>query len=81
MNHYVLVAFRNILRSKSFSLINISGLALGLACSLMIYLWVNDELSVDNFHANNKFLYRVYVTQGFGNDTKLRLQFSRRFAG
>ena len=67
INHYVLVAFRNILRSKSFSLINISGLALGLVCSLMIYLWVKDELSVDNFHANNKLLYRVYVTQGFGN--------------
>lgn len=68
MNHYALVAFRNILRSKSFSLINILGLALGLACSLMIYLWVKDELSVDNFHANNKRLYRIYVTQGFGNE-------------
>ncbi len=69
MIHYAHVAFRNILRSKSFSFINISGLALGLACSLMIYLWVQDELSVDNFHANKKLLYRVYVTQGFGNET------------
>jgi putative ABC transport system permease protein len=69
MIHYTHVAFRNILRSKSFSFINISGLALGLACSLMIYLWVKDELSVDNFHANKKLLYRVYVTQGFGNET------------
>lgn len=65
INHYTRVAFRNLLRSKSFSAINISGLALGIACSLLIYLWVKDELNVDNFHANSEVLYRVYVTQGF----------------
>lgn len=67
ISHYSLVAFRNLLRNKSFSVINISGLALGLACTLLIYLWVTDERSVDNFHANSKSLYRIYTTRGFGN--------------
>ena len=63
INHYVTTALRNITRSKSFSIINITGLAFGLACSLLIFLWVLDELSMDKFHTNNKFLYRVYLKQ------------------
>ncbi|MBT1700249.1 ABC transporter permease [Fulvivirgaceae bacterium PWU4] len=61
--HYIMVAFRNLVRSRSFSLINISGLAFGLACSLLIFLWARDEQSVDRFHTNNKLLYRVYLRQ------------------
>ncbi len=61
IQHYGIVAFRNVLRNKSFSIINLTGLALGLACSLLIFLWVLDERRVDNFHANSKQLYRVYV--------------------
>jgi hypothetical protein len=41
------------------------GLALGLTCSLMIMLWVNDEKSVDSFHANGKYLYQVYERNYF----------------
>ena len=63
INHYVTTALRNITRSKSFSIINITGLAFGVACSLLIFLWVLDELNMDKFHTNNKFLYRVYVKQ------------------
>src|SRR6185312_12222596 len=58
--NYLKTAWRNVIRSKGFSVINIMGLALGLACSLMIMLWVNDEKSVDAFHKNNKYLYQVY---------------------
>ena len=58
--NYFKTAWRNIIRNKGFSAINIMGLALGLACSLMIMLWVNDEKSVDAFHKNNKYLYQVY---------------------
>jgi putative ABC transport system permease protein len=68
ISHYSIVAVRNLLRNRSFSVINISGLALGLACSLLIYLWLKDERSVDNFHTNSKYLYRVYTTQGFENE-------------
>jgi putative ABC transport system permease protein len=61
--HYTTVAFRNLVRSKSFSLINIFGLAFGLACSLLIFLWARDEQSVDRFHGNGNRLYRVYLRQ------------------
>jgi putative ABC transport system permease protein len=60
---YFITAWRNLIRNKAFSAINILGLALGLACSLLIMLWVQDERSVDGFHANGKQLYQVYERQ------------------
>lgn len=60
--HYLIVAFRNLIRHKAFSIINISGLALGMTCCLLIFLWVKDEESVDNFHENGARLYTVYQT-------------------
>jgi len=63
INHYLTTAFRNVTRNKSFSAINITGLAFGLSCSLLIFLWVVDELNVDKFHTNDKLLYRLYVKQ------------------
>ncbi|MGN6353299.1 MAG: ABC transporter permease [Parafilimonas sp.] len=64
-SNYLKTAWRNIIRSKGFSVINIMGLALGLACSLMIMLWVNDEKNVDAFHKNGKDLYQVYERSYF----------------
>ena len=58
--NYFKTAWRNIARSKAFSFINIFGLALGLACSLLIMLWIQDERSIDGFHTNDKQLYQVY---------------------
>jgi ABC-type antimicrobial peptide transport system permease subunit len=52
-------AFRNIRRHLGFSSINIAGLAVGMACGLLILLWVQDELQFDGFHANLDRLYRV----------------------
>src|ERR1700722_10152179 len=60
IKNYLLVAWRNLVRNKAFSAINILGLALGMTCSLLIMLWVNDERSVDGFHANGKQLYQIY---------------------
>lgn len=65
LENYLKTAWRNLVRNKAFSIINIMGLALGLACSLIILLWVNDEKSVDAFHANNKYLYQVYERNYF----------------
>ncbi len=48
------------MRNKAFAFINICGLSLGIAISLLIFFWVNDERSVDAFHANNPHLYNVY---------------------
>ncbi len=60
LKNYFLVAWRNMVRNKIFSGINILGLALGMTCSLLIMLWVQDERSVDGFHANGPQLYQVY---------------------
>lgn len=59
MNH-LRIAWRNLIRSKAFTAINISGMALGIACSLLIILWVQDERNVDSFHKNGKQIYQVY---------------------
>ena len=58
-NNYLTTAFRNLLRNKVFSLINISGLAVGIGCCLLIALFVHDELSYDKYHANADRIYRV----------------------
>ncbi|ANH81468.1 hypothetical protein A8C56_11180 [Niabella ginsenosidivorans] len=63
--NYIKIAWRGIIRGKGFSVINIMGLALGLACSLLIMLWVNDEKNVDAFHKNGSFLYQVYERNYF----------------
>jgi putative ABC transport system permease protein len=60
IKNYLKTAWRNIIRNKAFSFINVMGLALGLACSLLIMLWVQSERSMDGFHANGKYLYQVY---------------------
>lgn len=57
--HTLLLAYRNFLRFKSTFFINLIGLSTGLACTLFIYLWVNDELHVDKFHAKEERLFRV----------------------
>lgn len=62
LNHYALVAFRNAVRNKTFSILNIAGLALGMTCCLFIFLWVQDEKAVDNFHHNGDHLFNVYQT-------------------
>ena len=59
--NYFKISFRNIIRNKAFSAINIVGLALGMSCFLFIFLWVQDERSIDNFHTI-KNLYNVYQT-------------------
>jgi len=54
---------RNIRKHPGYSVINIAGLAIGLACCLFILIWVLDELSYDKFHENSPYLYRVEENQ------------------
>lgn len=58
-NNYVKVMLRTIIKYKGYSLINIFGLTLGMACTIFILLWVQHELSYDKFHKNSDRLYRV----------------------
>ena len=57
--HNFKLSLRNIKRHKIFSFINVSGLAVGLACCMLLLLWVQDELSYDRFHEHGKHIYRV----------------------
>mgnify|MGYP001795061863 FL=1 len=60
--NYFKIAWRNIARNKTFSVINIAGLSIGIAASLIIFTVVNYELSYDKFQRNYKSIYRI-VTQ------------------
>ncbi|HEY4109532.1 ABC transporter permease [Puia sp.] len=57
--NYLRIALRNIARNRVFSLINIAGLGLGLACCMLIFLYAKDELSFDRFQKNGARLFRV----------------------
>ena len=57
--NYFKIAFRNIIKNKLFSLINILGLAVGIACTIVILLFVQDELSYDQFHSKKDRIIRV----------------------
>ena len=59
LKNYLKVAFRNMKRQKSFSFINIFGLAVGLSCSLLIFTYVLDELNYDRFHQDADRTYRI----------------------
>jgi len=59
IRHHLLLIYRSFKRFKSTFLINLIGLSTGLACALLIYLWVNDEVSIDKFQENDGQLYQV----------------------
>jgi putative ABC transport system permease protein len=60
------VAIRNIIRNKSYFIINLLGLSIGIACSILIMLFVLHELSYDKFNANYKRIYRLYLSGKLG---------------
>ncbi len=64
--NYLKIAFRNIVRQKGYSSINIIGLALGMACCILIYFYIQYELSYDKFHEDYQDIYRV-ITRQEGN--------------
>ena len=61
--HYVKTAARIILKHKIYSAINILGLAIGLACSILILQYVKNELSFDNFHKDKDHIFRVNIIE------------------
>ncbi|MFC1493303.1 ABC transporter permease [candidate division KSB1 bacterium] len=64
--NYLKIAFRNLLRYKGYSFINITGLVIGITCFILIQLWINDELSYDKYHEKSGQIYRI------ATDSKLR---------
>jgi putative ABC transport system permease protein len=59
-NHFK-IAIRNLAKHKTYSVINILGLAIGIACFILIALWVRDEMSYDAYHVNAGRIYRVVI--------------------
>lgn len=63
--NYLKIAVRNLRRNKIYSIINIAGLSMGLACAMLILLYVKDEVSFDKFHNNVDNIYRIVSTSYF----------------
>ena len=59
LKNYFKTTWRNLVKDRRFTLLNLLGLSTGLACTLLIYLWVTDELQMDKFHQNDPRLYQV----------------------
>jgi putative ABC transport system permease protein len=67
LKNYFKIAFRNIRKNKAYSVINISGLAVGMACFMLITLYIKYELSYDKFHKDSDRLYRIDVQNDYTN--------------
>lgn len=63
LKNYLKIAFRNLLKNRMYSFINISGLAIGMAATILIGLWILDELSYDSHHQDKEYIAQVYQHQ------------------
>ncbi|WP_425290970.1 ABC transporter permease [Spirosoma linguale] len=77
--NYFTIAFRNLVKHRTYSFINIGGLALGIAVSLLILLFVVHERTYDHFHANADQIFRVYAKMKFGEQEIQSDRVSARF--
>ena len=68
IRNYFKIAFRNLLRNKAFSLINIAGLAVGMASAMLILLWIQNEMSHDRFHEKLTGIYTMNNRDKFNGE-------------
>jgi len=73
LRNYIITVLRNLVRQKIYSFINILGLSIGLACFILIMLWVSDELGYDRFHENANHLYRIYEKQYYSGGEEFKV--------
>jgi len=66
--NYFKTAFRNTLKHRGYSLINVTGLAIGIACCLLIMAYIQDELSYDSYHENAENMYRIAIRTNANNN-------------
>ena len=59
IRNYILTTVRNLIRNKVFALVNITGFAIGIACVILFFLWVSDEVSYDRFHENGDRIFNL----------------------
>jgi putative ABC transport system permease protein len=67
IKNYIKIARRNLFRNKGFSLTNILGLSIGMTCTMLILLWVRDEMNYNKFHTNYNNIYQVIANRDFKN--------------
>ncbi|MFC5410992.1 permease prefix domain 2-containing transporter [Larkinella bovis] len=68
--NHLKIAWRNLLKDRQFTLLNLIGLSTGLACTLLIYLWVNDELQIDKYNEKDDQLFQVMANHFHDDDIK-----------
>ncbi|HJP63386.1 MAG TPA: ABC transporter permease [Mucilaginibacter sp.] len=79
IRNFLKIAWRNVIRHKAHAAINVTGLALGMTCCLFIFLWVQDEKGIDNFHRNGKNLYVLYESTTANGQVSGGYNMSMRF--
>lgn len=72
LRNYFTIGLRNILKYKGYSVINISGLAVGIACFLLIFLYVKDDLTYDQMHRDSESIFRITSKVKFGGSVSTR---------
>lgn len=69
LKNYFKTAFRNLLRNKTYGLLNIAGLSVGITCAALIFLWVENELTFDHHFENRDYLYKIMENQTYDGKT------------
>jgi putative ABC transport system permease protein len=69
IKNYLKIAWRNLVKNKGYSAINIIGLATGMAVAMLIGFWIYDEVTFNTYHTNHKELAQVMTTQTFNGET------------
>src|SRR5215831_14400986 len=67
LKNYFKTVWRNLTRNKGFTITNTLGLTIGITCTILIFLWVQDELTYDRFHTNYRNIYQVMANRNFKN--------------
>jgi putative ABC transport system permease protein len=70
LQNFIKIAFRNLVRNKVYSFINIAGLSVGIACCIVLCLYIQNELSYDQHHKDGENIYRVTSLMSFDQDTR-----------
>ena len=68
LKNFFKIAFRNLWKNKGFSLINITGLAIGMASAMLLLLWIYDEVSYDRFHEKKDRIYEAWNRAEFSGE-------------
>ncbi|UBM57291.1 ABC transporter permease [Marinilongibacter aquaticus] len=68
IRNYIKIAWRNLIKGKSFSVLNIAGLAIGMASAILIFLWIENEVSIDRHYPKGERIYQMYNRDKFGGE-------------